>query len=219
MTTKSLDLQEEVIEELAYDPRVAADDIAVTIKEGVVTLRGTVPSFNQKWEAEDAVKRIRGVRGIADELTIDLPATHLRTDSDIALAIERRFASNTIVPSNVKFVVKDGRVTLSGEVPWYYQAQEATYEARRVVGVRDVINIVAVKPVTSLKIDEIKRKIHDAFQRMADLDAKGINVVVSDGTVTLSGSARTWIERDKATQAAWSLPGVVRVENFIGINA
>lgn len=219
MTTKSLDLQEEVIEELAYDPRIAADDIAVTIKEGVVTLRGTVPSFNQKWEAEDAVKRIRGVRGIADELTIDLPATHLRTDSDIALAIERRFASNTIVPSSVKFVVKDGRVTLSGEVPWYYQAQEAAYEARRVVGVRDVINIVAVKPVTSLKIDEIKRKIHDAFQRMADLDAKGINVVVSDGTVTLSGSARTWIERDKATQAAWSLPGVVRVENFIGINA
>jgi osmotically-inducible protein OsmY len=218
VTTKSLDLQEEVIEELAYDPRIAADDIAVTIKEGVVTLRGTVPSFNQKWEAEDAVKRIRGVRGIADELTIDLPATHLRTDSDIALAIERRLASNTIVPGNVKFIVKDGRVTLSGEVPWYYQAQEAAYEARRVVGVRDVINLIAVKPVTSLKIDEIKRKIHDAFQRMADLDAKGINVVVSDGTVTLSGSARTWIERDKATQAAWSLPGVVRVENFIGIN-
>ncbi|HVA26551.1 MAG TPA: BON domain-containing protein [Candidatus Baltobacteraceae bacterium] len=217
MSTKSLDLQEEVIEELAYDPRIAADDIAVTIKEGIVTLRGTVPTFNQKWEAEDAVKRIRGIRGIADELSVDLPSTHVRTDTDIALAIERRFASNTIVPNNVKFVVKDGRVTLSGEVPWYYQAQEAAYEARRVIGVRDVSNNITVKPVTSLKSDEIKRKIHSELQRMADLDAKSINVAVSDGTVTLSGSVRTWTERDKATQAAWSFPGVLRVENLIGI--
>src|SRR5579872_815219 len=108
MTTKSLDLKEEVIEELAFDPRITADDIAVTVQDGIVTMRGTVPSFNQKWEAEDAVKRVRGVRGIADELVVDLPATHARTDTDIALAIEHRLASNTIVPRGVKFVVKDG---------------------------------------------------------------------------------------------------------------
>lgn len=218
MTTKSLNLQEEIIEELAYDPRIVAEDIAVTVKEGVVTLRGSVPTFNQKWEAEDAIKRLRGVRGIADELSVDLASIHVRTDTDIALAIERRFASNTIVPSTVKFVVKDGHVMLSGEVSWYYKSEEAAYEARRVIGVVDVSNNITVKPAASLRSEEIKRKIHDAFQRMADLDEKSINVAVSDSTVTLSGSVRTWIERDIARQAAWALPGVKRVENFIGVN-
>lgn len=218
MTTKTLDLQEEVIEELAYDPRITAEDIAVTVKDGVVTLRGTVPTFNQKWEAEDAIKRIRGVRGIADELVVDLPATHMRNDTDIALAIERRFASNTVIPSNVQFLVKDGHVTLTGEVPWYYQSQEAAYEARRVIGVKGVDNRITVKSATSFQAEEIKRKIHGELQRMADLDAKGIGVAVSGGTVTLSGSVRTWFEREKAVQAAWSLPGVIYVENFIGIN-
>ena len=99
MTTKSLDLQEEVIEELAFDPRVNSDDIAVTVKEGIITLRGTVPSFHQKWEAEDAVKRIRGVRGIANELAVDLPSGHVRTDTDIALAIEHRFSSMRSSPA------------------------------------------------------------------------------------------------------------------------
>ena len=217
MTTKSLDLKEEVIEELAFDPRIAADDIAVTVQDGIVTLRGTVPSFNQKWEAEDAVKRVRGVRGIADELTVDLPGTHARTDTDIALAIEHRFASNTIVPHGIKFVVKDGHVTLSGEVTWYYQSQEAAYEARRVVGVRDVTNSIVVKPETFLSVDEVKRKIHGELQRMADFDAKGIGVAIAGGTVTLTGNVRTWVERDKAAQAAWNLPGVTRVDNFIGV--
>ena len=218
MSTTSLDLQEEVIEELAYDPRITADDIAVTIKEGVVTLRGSVPSFNQKWEAEDAVKRVRGVRGIADDLVVDLPTMHVRTDSDIALAIDRRFESNSAIPSDVKFIVRDGHVTLSGKVPWYYQCQEAASEARRVVGVRDVANLITVKSAATLTNDEIKRKIHAEFERTADLDAKGVSVAVFDGTVTLSGNARTWLEKEKAGQAAWSLPGVTHVNNSIGIN-
>lgn len=218
MSTTSLDLQEEVIEELAYDPRITANDIAVTVTEGVVTLRGSVPSFNQKWEAEDAVKRVRGVRGIADDLVVDLPAMHVRTDSDLALAIERRFASSFIIPSDVKFIVRDGHVALCGEVPWYYQCQEAAYEARRVVGVQDVANLIMVKSATTLTNDEIKRKIHAEFERMADLDAKGLSVAVFDGTVTLSGNVRTWLEKEKAGQAAWSLPGVTRINNFIGIN-
>lgn len=217
MTTKSLDLKEEVIEELAFDPRITADDIAVTVQDGIVTLRGTVPSFNEKWEAEDAVKRVRGVRGIADELVVDLPATHARNDTDIALAIEHRLASNAIVPRGVKFVVKDGHVILSGEVTWYYQSQEAAYEARRVVGVRDVTNSVAVKPETFLSVDEVKRKIHGELQRMADVDANGIGVAIAGRTVTLTGSVRTWVERDKAAQAAWNLPGVTHVDNFIGV--
>jgi osmotically-inducible protein OsmY len=218
MTIKSLDLQEEVIEELAFDPRVYAEDIGVSINEGIVTLRGTVPSFGQKWEAEDAVKRVRGVRGVADELVVDLPSAHLRTDTDIALAIEHRFSSNMSIPASVKFTVKDGNVTLSGDVPWYYQMQEAAHEARRVVGVKSVGNLITVKPEKTLTNNEIKLKIESEFQRMADLDAKNVNVSAFEGTVNLSGSVRSWAEKEKAAQAAWSLPGVTRVDNLLGVN-
>lgn len=196
MTTKSLDLQEEVIEELAFDQRVNAEDIGVSVNEGIVTLRGTVSSFIQKWEARDAVMRVRGVRGVADELAVDLPSTHLRSDTDIALAIEHRFSSNASVPAAVKFVVKDGNVMLRGEVPWYYQLQEAAYEARRVVGVRDVVNLILVKPKVSLTSEQVKQQIYKEFQRLADLDANGVSVSVSDGTVTLSGHVRSWLERE-----------------------
>jgi osmotically-inducible protein OsmY len=218
MTAKNLDLQEEIIEELAFDPIVNADDIGVTVTEGIVTLRGTVPSFTQKWEAEDAVKRVRGVRGIADELVVDLPTTHMRSDTDIALALERRFSSNGTIPAAVKFIVKDANVTLTGEVPWYYQSQEAANEARRVIGVRGVANLITIKPVTTLTNDEIKRKIQSQFQRMADLDAKSVNVSVFDGTVTLTGTVRSWAEKEGAAQAAWRLPSVMRVDNYIEVS-
>lgn len=217
MPTK-LNLQEEVIEELAFDPQVRDDDIAVSVKEGVVTLRGSVPSFYQRWEAEDAVKRVRGIRGIADELKVDLPVTHVRTDTDIALAIEHRFDSNSSIPSDVKFIVKEGHVTLSGAVPWNYQSTEAAREAACVTGVTHVDNFIRVAPLaTTLTSDQIKQKIHSELQRMADLDANHITVRVSDGTVSLSGSVRSWLERDKAVNAAWSLPGVSAVQNDIRI--
>jgi osmotically-inducible protein OsmY len=218
MQATKLDFQEDVIEALAFDPRVKADDIAVSVKEGVVTLHGTVPSLSQKWQAEDIVKRVRGIKGIADELVVDLPATHVRNDTDIALSIERRFESNAIIPSAVRFVVRDGFVTLSGEVAWYYQCQEATYEARRVLGVRDVANLITVKPIASPDADAIKKQIHNALARRADVDAKGIDVTVSGGSVKLSGIVRSWTEHDNATQAVWSIPGVTHVDNFIEVH-
>ncbi|MGC1379425.1 MAG: BON domain-containing protein [Candidatus Baltobacteraceae bacterium] len=217
METRTLDLQEEIIEELAYDPRITADEIAVNVKEGVVTLRGRVPSLYQKWEVEDAVKRVRGVRGIADELEVSLPTTHFRTDTDLALAIERRFATGTTIPRGIQFVVKEGHVTLSGEVSWYFQAQEAASEVRRVAGVRGVANLIGVKTAPALGADEIKRRIRSALHRTAEMDAASIDVSASNGLVTLSGSVRTLLEREKASQAAWSLPGVTHVANYIAV--
>jgi len=219
MQTKTLDLEEQVIEGLAFDPRVTSDDIAVSVKEGIVTLRGSVPNFYQKWEVENAVKQVRGVRGIADELVVDLPTMHVRNDTDIALSIERRFESNVLIPSDVTFVVRDGSVTLSGEVSWYYQLQEATYEARRVTGVRNVANLITVKSLTLPDPAEIKNKIHASLQRTVAAEANSINVAVSLGSVTLSGSTRSWAERANAAQAAWSVPGVMHVDNFISVDS
>jgi osmotically-inducible protein OsmY len=218
MTPKGLDLQEEVVEELAFNPRIYSEDIGVTINEGVVILRGAVPSFGQKWEAEDAVKRVRGVRGVADELVVALPSAHLRSDTDIALAIGHRFGSNTSIPASVKFVVKDGSVTLSGEVPWYYQMEEAALEARRVVGVKSIANIITITPETTVTDDEIKRKVDSEFFRMADLDATNVDVSVFNGTVRLSGYVGSWSEKERAAQTVWSLPGVRYVDDFLRVN-
>jgi osmotically-inducible protein OsmY len=216
-----LALQEDIVEELAFDPRIVADDIAVATKAGIVTLRGSVPSLRQKWAAEEAVKRVRGVRGVADELLVDLPASHVRNDTDIAVAIQHRFSSNGVVPADVQFVVRDGHVTVSGTVQWYYQAHEVAHEAGRVKGVLGVTNHITIEKidqVDAVNTSEVRRKIHGLLQRAADLDANCISVAVKDGTVTLSGTVRTWLEHDKAVQAAWSVPGVSRVDNCIAIS-
>ena len=218
MTTDQLSLQEEIIEELAFDPRIDADDIAVALHEGIVTLRGSVPSLSQKRAVEKTVKSVRGIRGLVDELVVDLPEAHVRNDTDIALAIEHRFSSNGVIPAGIQYVVASGHVTISGVVQWYYQAHEAAREAGCVTGVTGVTNDITVKNLDAVNVDEVRRRIHSSLQRAADLDANCIDVVIEGGTVTLSGTVRTWLERDKAAQAAWSIPGVSRVDNFIEIS-
>ncbi len=189
MTIGNLDIQEQVLEELAFDPTVTEND--------------------------SAVKRVRGVRGIADELTVELPFDHRRDDGDIALSIERRFSSSTVIPKSVTFVVQAGYVTLNGEVPWNYQREAAASEARAVLGVRAVTNDITVKPGTPLDPDEIKRKIRSEFARQADMDANHVTVDAATDEVILTGTVRTWFEHDKATQVAWSMPGVKQVKNRI----
>jgi osmotically-inducible protein OsmY len=219
MTIDQLTLREEIIEELASDPRIAADDIAVVTHAGVVTLRGTIPSLSQKRAVEKAVKGIRGVRGIVDELVVDLPASHVRNDTDIALDIKHRFASNGVIPADVQFVVQNGHVTVSGVAQWYYQVHEVVHEAGCVTGVLGVTSkILPLQKADTVNVAEVQRKIHSALQRAADLDANCVSVAVNDGTVTLSGSVRTWLEHDKAAQAAWSIPGVSHVDNAISIS-
>lgn len=217
LKTTNLDLQEEIIEELAFDPAIASDDVAVTVAGGVVTLRGTVPTLGQKWAVEDAVKRVRGVEGLANELSVDIPTLHARTDTDIALAIERRFQSNVLIPPGVQFMVQGGSVSLSGTVSWYYQSCEAENEVRRVTGVRNVFNGISIKPNVVVSEEDIARKIHSEFARAADLDANNIEVTVRGGAVTLTGTVRNWFEHDKATQGAWRVPGVSQVENLLTI--
>ena len=217
MHTDALDLQEEVAEALAYDPRITSGDVAVTVRDGIVTLHGTVPNLNQKWEAEEIVKRVHGVRGVADELVVDLPAMHVRDDADIALAIERRFESSPIVPPGITFVVHDGRVTLAGSARWYYQSREAEYEVRRVAGVKDVANDVVVEPAAAPSTEEILERIHSSLERTGLRDGMGVHATVAGSLVNLSGSVSSCIARDAIVAAVWSIPGVTRVDNFLSV--
>jgi osmotically-inducible protein OsmY len=210
------ELQQRVIDELAFEPSVNAAHIGVAVKNGIVTLTGHVTSYAEKYAAENAAKRVQGVRAVVNELEVKLPGSSERTDEDIAEAAVAALKANTLVPDDkIKLTVENGWVTLEGEVEWHYQKTAAEDAVRNITGVRGVTNLITVKP--NVTPSEIKRKIEDAFKRTAELDASNIQVEVDGGKVVLRGKVRSWAEREAAEREAWSAPGVWSVENYIAV--
>ena len=208
------EIERDVRDELKWDPDLNADDIAVSVKNGVVTLAGFVPSYADKFEAEAAAKRIAGVHAVANDLEVRLPAIDERPDPDIARdAVAALKAELPISHDRIKVIVKDGWMTLEGAVEWQYQKTTAENVVRRVKGVKGVTNVIAVKP--KVEPSELKRKIMEAFKRNAEVDANRITVEASGSEVILKGTVRSWIEREEAERVAWSAPGITKVEDLI----
>jgi osmotically-inducible protein OsmY len=217
-TRTDADIQEDVLAELDFDARVQPNEIGVRVKDGVVTLLGTVDSYFKKRAAEEAALRVEGVRAIANELEVRLPGAAERTDEDIARAIARALEWNVSVPhENIDVTVEHGFVTLKGEVDWDYQRKAAEREARDVIGVKGVTNLITIRE--RVLPTEVQRKIEAALVRSAETDAQRIKVEVKDHKVILRGKVRAWAERQEAERAAWSVPGVTSVENEITIGA
>ena len=212
--TSDRDIERNVKEELEWNPDLDASDIAVSVKDGVVTLAGFVKSYTDKYEAEAAAKRVAGVRGVANDLEVRLPAIDERPDPEIARdAVAAMKSQLPISSENIKIVVKNGWVTLEGQVEWQYQRQTAENAVRRIKGVKGVSNLIQLKP--RAHPDEIKKKIQEAFKRSAEVDANRIMVETNGGEVILKGTVRSWIEREEAERVAWSAPGVTRVVDQI----
>jgi osmotically-inducible protein OsmY len=211
------DIRRDVEDELRWDPDIDATDIAVTVKNGVVTLAGFVRSYMQKYQAEADAKRVAGVVAVANDIEIRLPDVDERPDPEIARdAVARIKGELPYAWEKIRVIVKQGWLTLEGEVEWNYQRERAEEAARRVRGMKGITNSIEVKPRATPM--EIRRKIEEALRRAAELDANHITVEANGDQVILRGTVRSWAERQEAERAAWLAPGIAKVDNRISVN-
>ncbi len=211
------DIKRDVEDELRFDPDIDATDIAITVHNGVAQLTGFVRSYPQKTQVERDAKRVAGVVAIANDIEVRLPLIDERPDPDIlrdavaALKSELPYSAD-----NIKLVAKNGWLTLEGEVEWNYARERAETAVKRVRGVKGVTDSVMVKPKVAPY--EIRRKIEDALRRSAEIDASRITVETNGSEVILRGTVKSWAEREDAERAAWSAPGVTKVDDRIVIS-
>jgi osmotically-inducible protein OsmY len=211
------ELQKDVMSELKYDPSVKVSDIGVLAKNGTVTLNGYATSYNEKWEAVHATKRVAGVKAIADDIEIQLPASYHRTDTDIAAAAINQIEWSTTIPNGtVQATVRNGWITLEGQVEWWYQKNSAGGLVKQMAGVKGVTNSISISPKVTKKA--VETDIKSAFKRSAMLDAEHIHVETSGNNVILHGQVRNYSEYDEAERVAWSEAGVSAVDNRLEVD-
>ena len=203
-----------VTDELIWDPKVDSAAIAVSADDGIVTLRGTVGSFREKREAKQDAERVYGVENVNNELQVRILEGNRRDDADLRGDVLRALMLDTLVPPTIDAKVNDGWVILTGSAEWQFQRDEAEFIAANVLGVAGMINqIELMAPMPSA--GDVKQSIKKAIERNAKLDAEGVSVESSNGTVTISGTVSSWSEHDDAVSAAWAAPGVRRVKDQI----
>lgn len=211
------DIQEDVVAELKAEPNLRDDDIAVGVRDGVVTLAGFVDSFADKWRAQRVVSKVRGVKAVVNDVEVKLPSLTRRPDPELARAAVNALQLNILVPHDkIQVVVEDGWISLKGEVPWFYQREEAERAVRNLAGVKGVSNLitVALSPTPA----DVKQRITESLRRAAQFDADRITVEVQDHRAILRGTVRSYTEMLDVERATRKAPGITEVENHLTVD-
>jgi osmotically-inducible protein OsmY len=211
------DIQKDILAELKTEPDLRDDDIAVGVRDGVVTLAGFVDSYADKWRAERVVSKVRGVKAVANDVEVKLPSHARRPDPELARAAVNALQWNILVPHDkIQVIVEDGWITLKGEVPWFYQREEAERAVRNLAGVKGVSNLITV--ALSPTPTNVKQRITESLRRAAQFDADRITVEVQDHRAILRGTVRSYTEMLDAERAARKAPGITEVENHLTVD-
>jgi osmotically-inducible protein OsmY len=211
------ELEQAVQSELRWTPELDTTDIALKVRAGVVTLTGFARAYRDRLGAENAAKRVFGVRGVANEIQVRDSLESPPTDPEIAR--EAVATLSRILPGlreSLKVIVHQGHLTLEGSTPLYFQREQAESILVNLAGVKSITNAITVVP--HAHASEIKEKIDSAFRRNAQLECDSVTVTTTGGRVTLSGRVRSWSEREEALRTAWAAPGVTEVNNDIVVS-
>jgi len=210
------ELQSDVERAIQWEPQLHLAKIAVTVDGGVVSLAGYVDSYAKKLEAENAAKRVHGVRALVENIEVQFPSNWAKTDAEIANEVLDTLRAAWLVPiDKIGIKIENGWVTLDGDLQWNYQREAARNAVNYLIGIKGVTNNIKVKSDTSNVIE--KKDIEDALKRSA-IDDSNLLVMVSGSIVTLSGKVNSWYQKEEAERIAWNTPGIWEVNNELSID-
>jgi osmotically-inducible protein OsmY len=219
MKKSDAEIQQAVLRELSWDTRVKETDVGVEVDAGVVTLTGTVSSWGKRLAAQQAAHRVAGVLDVANDITVVLEGSAIRTDTDIAHAVRHALLWDDFVPEHrIHSTVSNGMVTLEGEVDFGSEREDAERAVRNLAGVRWVTNNILVKP-PEVRPEDVRKTIENALERQVEKEARQLRVDVQDGRITLTGKVSSWAEKSAALAAARGTPGVHSVDDRLFIEA
>lgn len=211
------ELQTDVQNAIKWEPLLNAAEIGVTAKDGVVSLTGVVDSYAKKMEAENAAKKVIGVKALVEKIEVKFPNSWTKTNAEIANEVLTGLKNDWSVPNDkVTVKVEDGWVTLEGELPWNYQKEAAKNAVNYLAGVKGVTNNIKIKSESHDAIE--KKDVEDAIRRSWSVDDSDINVSVSGTTVTLTGTVDSWYQKEEAGRIAWNTPGIWHVKNELAVD-
>jgi osmotically-inducible protein OsmY len=206
---------------------VLQDQVKASSTDGVVTLTGTVQDRDQKGLAEDTVSSLPGVVSVNDQLTV-ASTNPEHSDGWIGFKIKTVLLTRAHVSATATNVtVKDGVVTLRGQVDSQAQKELTEAYAKDVDGVKSVKNRLKVvapagnAPQMTSTMDDasITAAVKYALLTHRATSAVATKVATSNGVVLVSGEAASDTERDLVSKLASDVRGVKSVTNEMTVKA